>query len=143
MPQSVNFSNQHDYESISLMTMGTEVAGSVAAGASAFNAGLQGRSGLGSNIIGSAIGGLTEKAGNLAQMAQMPLNPMTEVLFRTTPQRQFVFDFLMAPSNRAESVAMDQIYKVLRFHAAPELTQYVAPLFRAPLLNVAYTPVGL
>jgi hypothetical protein len=68
-----------------------------------------------------------------ARMIQAPINPKIEVLFENTPQRTFMFDFLLAPSNEEESFAMDQIIRTLRFHASPELLSglpafmYVSP----------------
>jgi hypothetical protein len=115
MPQSVQFSNQHEYESISVMTLGTDIVGSAASGLP-----MPKKTNDLGDLVAGGISGVLQRGGNLAQLAQTPLNPMSEILFRTTPQRGFTFDWLLAPSNRAESVAMDQIYRVLKFHAAPE-----------------------
>lgn len=135
MPQSLQFTDQHEYQSIDVMTQATEIVGSIV------NSGTQGpvnRKGwgalaYGADFLGGAAAAFIEKGGTAAALAQVPLNPMTEILFRTTPQRQFVFDFLMAPTSRKDSVAMDQIYKVLKFHARAELKNDVGiPLYRSP-----------
>lgn len=134
MPQSLQFITRAEYEDISLLSLGTEIVSSGVNSGGHLSRGWQARP-IGSGVAGTVAGaftGILEKGGNLAQLAQTPLNPLTEILFRTTPQREFVFDFLMAPSNRKESEALDQIYKVLKFHQAPELTSYALPLFRSP-----------
>jgi hypothetical protein len=130
MPQSVQFTNQHDYEDISLVTLGTEVAGGMAGYGGSMARGLNGLNA--STIVGNIIEAPLQKGQNLAQLGQIPLNPMIEILYRTTPQRQFVFDFLLAPQNRAETLVLDQIYKTLRFHSAPEFDKYFLPLYTSP-----------
>jgi hypothetical protein len=127
MPQSVQYTNSHEYEAISVLTLGTEVAGSIV------NRGPTPQLGGFAGLFLNGVAGLIERGGNLGQMAQTQLNPMTEVLYRTTPQRTFVFDFLMAPSNLAESDALDQIHRTLRFHAAPEYADFLSvPFLKAP-----------
>lgn len=132
MPQSVVYSNQHEYTPLDLLTLGKEVAGGAADFTKGVYDGMRGKRG---NVFNPStlIDAIGKKFSSVSAMAQLPLNPITEVLYRTTPQRQFTFDFLLAPSNRAESIALDQIYKTLRFHAAPELTtNYVMPLYKSP-----------
>lgn len=130
MPQSVQYTNQHEYTNLDLMTLSTEIVGS------GVSAAMKGKRGYDRKPGGGDLGllpAILERGSQFSALAQVPLNPLTEVLYRTTPQRQFLFDFLLAPSNRAESVALDQIYKTLRFHAAPELTtNYIMPLYKSP-----------
>jgi hypothetical protein len=60
----------------------------------------------------------------LAPEIKYQLSPAVEVLYSNTLQREFIFDFLLAPRNARDSEAMHQIYKTLRFHAAPERQPY-------------------
>jgi hypothetical protein len=109
MPSTLNFVNRHEYSDIRLVE---EAA----------------------NLIGYTPPSVGVK---IAQLGQHPVNPLTEVLYKTTPQRNFIFEFLMAPSNEKESVALKQIYDVLRFHAAPEFTSIslwgpTVPFYKSP-----------
>jgi hypothetical protein len=114
MPSPLVYTTENKYEDISL----TAMAGSVGVGA------LQGlvsaipiaRS-IGSNLIGAT----GQVIGTAAKLAGYPINPRVEVLFSTTPQRQFNFEVLMAPRNEEESQSIQRIITTLRFHAAPEL----------------------
>jgi len=123
MPSSeLTFTDLHEYENLSL----TKFAGSVAGGVAklAGNAigglvsGLRGRPGGGGGSIIDAVG---NNIGSVGQLVGSPLNPKVEVLFSNTFQREFSFDFLFAPANEKESIALEQIIRTIRFHAAPEL----------------------
>ena len=124
-PQTMQYVQRNDYADISL----TNMAGRVSQ--FALNTGL--------GLIGGAIGAVNGSLGNaiigigdvFAEGAQIaaqgaalvgaPINPKVEYLFRNTPQREFLFDFMFAPENQKDSIAMEQIIKTLRFHAAPEI----------------------
>lgn len=119
MPNSeLTFTDAHDFENISL----TKFGGSVLSGGGRMLAGVAGIFGgaIINNLV-DAAGGLAGTIGNVAQVSGAPVNPKVEVLFANTFQREFSFDFLMAPSNEKESEAIKQIIKTFRFHAAPEL----------------------
>jgi hypothetical protein len=84
------------------------------------------------NVDGTIIGTAFALAG-------YPINPRIEVLFSNTTQRQFNFEFLMAPRSEKESLTMKEIIKTLRFHAAPEIqaftlgnTNFGVPTFIPP-----------
>lgn len=86
---------------------------------------------------GDAIGKFFNSAGNIIgtsfALAGNPINPRIEVLFSQTPQRQFNFEFLLAPRSEYESKALKEIVKTLRFHAAPEIdTKFLVPTFIPP-----------
>jgi len=87
---------------------------------------------------GAAAGGnLVDTAGNVIgtgfALAGYPINPRIEVLFSNTTQRQFNFEFLMAPRSENESKIMKEIIKTLRFHAAPEIDNVaIIPTFIPP-----------
>lgn len=74
----------------------------------------------------AGVGQALDTAGNVintgAQLAGAPINPRVEVLFATTPLRDFQFEFLMVPRNEEESKTIAEIVKTLRFHAAPEIS---------------------
>lgn len=125
MPSSLVYSSQNKYEEISM----TAIAGNVG------KAGMQGGAGL---VVGAisktyadslkrgAAGKSTSSAtgnplGTVSSIAGYPINPRVEVLYSTTPQREFVFEILLAPRSETESIAAEQIIKALRYHAAPEI----------------------
>ena len=122
MPSSVVFTTQAEYENISLTGLVKSVVSSGLNGVGGFARGASmGGSSLGEQILTNAISGITNKAGQVAALGQMPFNPRVEVLYANTPQRGFQFDFLLAPSSEKESETIHQIYQTLRFHQAPEV----------------------
>lgn len=106
MPTPLVFNSQNIYEDISM----TALAGNI--GVSLANL-----VPFGGSIASSIIGGGSQGA----QIFGSPINPAVEVLFATTMLRQFTFEFMMAPRNKAEADAMTQIIKAFRFYSAPEL----------------------
>ena len=121
MPNSeLTFTDLHHYDDVSL----TKFAGSVAGGVAKFVGGLGVGRVLGA-AAGSQVGGIVDSLGNLvgnvAQITGSPLNPKIEVIFSNTTQREFTFEFSFAPANEKESIALEQIVRTIRFHAAPEL----------------------
>ena len=79
------------------------------------------------NIVKSPLSGLSTAARTIIEgvetggkLAGLMINPMTEVLFSNTAQRQFQFDFLFAPESREETQNLYNIIRALRFHTAPE-----------------------
>ncbi len=122
MPSSeLTFTDLHEYDNLSLTKFAGSVAGGVAklAGGAigGLVSGLRGQPGGGGSIV-DAIG---NNIGAVGQLVGSPLNPKVEVLFSNTFQREFAFDFLFAPANEKESIALEQIIRTIRFHAAPEL----------------------
>jgi hypothetical protein len=125
MPSSLVYSSQNKYEEISM----TAIAGNIG------KAGLQMAAGLATGAISQTLAGslkrgaagktlsdgLGNSIGTVASIAGYPINPRVEVLYSTTPQREFVFEILMAPKSENESIAVEQIIQALRFHAAPEI----------------------
>lgn len=108
MPNTVLFSQANHYEDISL----TNIVGGLGAAA-------------GRLISPSITAFLSTATGALqrgAQVAGAILNPMTEVLFSNTAQRQFQFEFLFAPESPEETQNLKNIIKALRFHSAPEFS---------------------
>lgn len=130
MPSTLTFNSQANYQEIDLTSIGTDV---LASGLNNMGAGAAFHSGNSFvDLFAGLIGGVGEAAQKLLAVGQNPINPMTEILFRTTPQRQFIFDFLMAPTCQDDSVALDQIIRTMRFHQAPEHSKFLGLLWTAP-----------
>ena len=70
-------------------------------------------------------------ASTTSKLLQSPINPAVEILFANTLVRQFTFEVLMAPRNEKESINMHSIIKTLRFHGAPEISDF-SSLFWIP-----------
>lgn len=132
MPSPVIYNQLNVYEEISLTSIMGQ-AGKLAAipigqAVGAATAAFVQRS-IASARRGAAAGGnLVNAAGSVIgtgfALAGYPINPRIEVLFSNTTQRQFNFEFLMAPRSEKESRAMKEIIKTLRFHAAPEIDAF-------------------
>lgn len=130
MPSPMTYTQLNAYEEISLTAIAGQVGklGALPVGmalGAAAGAFLQ-RSIDGARRGSNAAGNLIDAAGNIIgtgfALAGFPINPRIEVLFSNTPQRQFNFEFLMAPRNETESRSMKDIIRTLRFHAAPEIS---------------------
>lgn len=126
MPTPVLYNSQHLYEEVSLTSIGGNIGKLLTSGGVGAIAGLITRSfnasqrnaGRGRALYDSVRGVI----GTVGSLTGNPINPRVEVLFTNTPQRQFNFEFLMAPKSENESKVMKSIIEVLRFHAAPELS---------------------
>jgi hypothetical protein len=114
MPDTAVYTQINEYTEFSLADVGQSVLENIA------------------GIIGGpkvrAAGALGQAAGEVVgaalKLSGLPINPRVEVIFKNTPQRRFQFEWLFAPSNEAETLALDQIIRTLRFHAAPEVTPF-------------------
>ena len=134
MPSPMIYTNQNIYDDVSLTSimgqagkLGVGIVGqTLGAAAGAFFT----KSIESSRRAAGATGSLVNAGGNVIgtafALAGTPINPRIEVLFSTTPQRQFVFEFLMAPRNQEESQAMKNIIQTMRFHGAPEISSALA-----------------
>lgn len=75
--------------------------------------------------LGGKLGVAAQKAigaGMTAtRLAQAPINPAVEILYANTPQRQYVFEVLLAPRNEIESRTIKTIVQTLKFHGSPEI----------------------
>jgi hypothetical protein len=96
MPQGLIYRSDNVYENIELTSLGGKV-------------GIQGLD----RLAGAAATG--------SRLMQKPINPLVEILFANTLQRQFTFDLLLAPRNEEESRSIHKIYTTLKFHGSPEL----------------------
>lgn len=72
------------------------------------------------NIFNDSILGVTAAIGT-----KRSINPMVQVLYRSTNLRQFDFSFFMAPKSEKESRAIKNIVKKIRMFSAPEINEAV------------------
>lgn len=129
------YNGKNTYEEASLTALGGQLLTGILA------QGLGAKYGLSTGNIGNmedvvsgagrVLNGVGEVISTGAQLAGSPINPRVEVLFATTPLRDFQFEFLMIPRNEQEAKSIKDIVRTLRFHAAPELSlagfTYVPP----------------
>ena len=120
MPNTMVFTEENKYEDISLTAFAMRPLGvslSLAAGAAAAI--------TGSSAAAARAVRLSDPRGSFLGQAfainKTPINPRIEVLFSHRPQRQFVFEFMMAPKNEKESETIKNICNTFRYHAAPEI----------------------
>jgi outer membrane lipoprotein SlyB len=139
MPSTLVYSSQNAYEDISLTALGgTVIGGTISTAIGSFAGAVIGSlGGPAGSIVGGAIGGSIARntaslAPTISRVAGYPINPRVEILFSTTPQRQFVFEVLMAPRNVEESQSMQNIIQTLRLHAAPEIDPITSGLTFIP-----------
>jgi len=120
MPAQAKYTHENKYDEVSLTAFGAKAAAiGVGFGGSMIAGSARGAETIG-NLIGM-IGGAAKTIGQASSLLGFPINPRMEVLYTGTPQRQFIFEFLMAPKNQTESLAIKRIVDTLRFHAAPEV----------------------
>lgn len=138
MPSSVTFSNTNQYSDVSLTNLVEKTAGdtlftAVASQLSKFGEALG---------ITHVAGDLVNASGDLAALGGLPINPKIEVLFQTTTQRGFQFDFLFAPSTPQETDTLYNIIKTLRREAAPVSVSGI--FWRAPsTFNLSFLHNGV
>jgi len=120
MPNTMVFTEENKYEDISLTAFAMRPLGVALSLAGAAGAAI-----AGSSVAGSRAVRLSNPQGGLLGQAfainKTPINPRIEVLFSHRPQRQFVFEFMMAPKNEKESETIKNICNTFRYHAAPEI----------------------
>jgi hypothetical protein len=123
MPSPLVYTSIPRYDDISLTAIGGGILSSTASGI---------LSRVGGGLLGQIIGAAGANIGTVASLAGYPINPRIEIIYATTDQREFVFEFLMAPRNEAESAAVRNIIQTLRFHSAPELDPQTSGLTFIP-----------
>lgn len=119
MPSTVAFTTQNHYEDVSF----TEVVASGAKNIIGGAANMFGPAGRG--VAGAVSAGVDAVLGaaNLAgKLNNTPVNPRVEVMYTKTPQRTFDYTFLFAPDSDKESKMLERLIRMIRFHAAPEMT---------------------
>lgn len=128
MPSAIVHSSQNMYEEVSLTSIAGKVASVGVAALSGLALGAAGRSLTGASAAAAQASNIISQTGRVvsraASIAGYPINPRIEVLYSTTPQRQYVFEVLMAPRNEFESKSIDAIIRTLRYHGAPEIDAF-------------------
>lgn len=129
MPDTVTLTVVNDYDQVSLTEALGKAGLAIQAGAEMIGGELKavgGGAGPGTSEIG---GFLAEKTGNfgagitdvLLFSAGYAQNPQIELLFKSIQNREFLFDFKFVPKTQDEAIAIINIIKAFRFHAAPEI----------------------
>lgn len=135
MPNAeLTFNDTHDFENISLTKFGATVAAGGLQTFAALVGGILGGA-AGAAAGASGAGTATDSLSGVGQAAQIygrPINPKVEVLYANTMQREHRFDFILSPSSEKESLALRQIIRTLRYHAAPELKTGTQSFFWVP-----------
>lgn len=72
-------------------------------------------------IIGKAVGTGSETESILLNSLGTAINPQVEMLYKGTPNRQFIFEFKFQPRNSAEALEISKIITTFKMYAAPEL----------------------
>lgn len=131
MPTPVIYTSINEYEEASMTAMAGSLIAGVASTALSAMAGPETAAATAgwtaSDALRAASGSVSYVNNNAASVsraaafAKHPINPRVEVLFATTLLRQFNFEILMAPKSQQESLAMREIVRTLRQHAAPEV----------------------
>ena len=153
IPDSMSFTTQFDWQDASMTEMGgsllktgqqaggayqsakdlfmgkvTEAAKGLGQVASDLILNPSGKGGIGDAIVGTA---------------GFAVNPQIFVLFRGIDLRTFRFDFIFTPKTAAEAANVRNIIKAFRFHAAPEISQYMSRYYIAPsTFNVEFMYKG-
>jgi len=129
MPDTINVTVVNDYDQLSL-TQALGKAGLAAQSGAEIVGGELKAAGGGAGPGTAEIGGfLAEKTGNFGSgitdallfSAGYAQNPQIELLFKSIQNREFLFDFKFVPKTQDESVAIINIIKAFRYHAAPEI----------------------
>lgn len=82
---------------------------------------------FGAGVVAEAAARVAQKAGTgdltgfLLKSNGLAINPRIEVLYKSTANREFQFDFKFTPKNQKEMEQVLNIIKAFRFHAAPEM----------------------
>lgn len=135
MPQPMVYNTHNVYEDISLSALAGRLSVSGLANLSAYlrarGAGTRAAQRRAAAVVG-ILGVAGTAYGAASKLLASPVNPSVEILFSNTLQRAFTFEFLMAPKNARESLAIKEIIKTLRFHGAPEINPVLPINWIAP-----------
>lgn len=130
VPETMTSQLVNQYDSTSLTeAMGT--AGAIGEGIAAAGKSLSGEAGenstFGAGVMAEAAAKIAQGAGTgdlsgfLLKSNGLAINPRIEVLYKSTANREFQFDFKFTPKNQKEMEQVLNIIKAFRFHAAPEM----------------------
>ena len=147
MPDTLTMADSHDYDAISITdALGlTGIAQQVLGGSISTRAAVA--EGLGA--LGSRFGALGDRAGQAFVQSQgYAINPMLQIIYQGSKNREFEYTFKFAPRSQKEAEAVIQIIKTLRFHAAPEFikentgSRYFIPPSEFEIEHWYYSPSG-
>lgn len=125
MPEGINVSYDHDYDTISA-TNALGAVGGVLQGMNAYTNGGGDKHKIDPYVLEAAskvADRLGEDAGKLTfyGMSGLVVNPKMEVIYTSPKLRTFVFDFRLVPRSRNDSAAIAQIIRAFKYHAAPSI----------------------
>ena len=131
MPTPMVYTHNNIYEEISMTAFGVQTGKLMTSTIGKF---LGGMGMAGAMPQRSVLGPYGSQVLKTFQMVGSPINPKMEVLFSSTPQRQFNMEFLLAPKSEQESYIVKNIIDTLRYHAAPEIDSLLGlvPVFIPP-----------
>jgi hypothetical protein len=156
MPDTLAFTYAHDYDQLSMtaalgklgfalqtvqsledsasatiLAQGAKfgIGSGPAGGKTAGNASVAETVGVAAEAKGVVGAGFTQVALYSAGYAQ---NPQFEMLYRSTNNRQFQFQFNFVPTSKEEAAAIQDIIKTFRFHAAPEIAPTAGGRYLVP-----------
>jgi hypothetical protein len=124
-PDTLVYGYNNQWETVSLR----EKFGVLADGVSAFQDIKKGDFGSAAALLtpylskGLGLGDATSQRNTLMAMMGFPINPVNEVLFKETQQRQFTMRFKLYPQTAKETEEIFNIVEQFAFHAAPEYAQ--------------------
>ena len=153
MPDTIAFTYAHDYDQLSMtaalgkLGFTLQTVQSLEDSATATIKEFGAKSGMGSSPfsalnapVAEIAGAAAEKTGAVgAGFSQVALysagyaqNPQFEMLYRSTNNRQFQFQFNFVPTSKEEARVIQNIIKTFRFHAAPEIAPTAGGRYLVP-----------
>lgn len=126
MPRPLIYNTNNVFEDISLTALAGRLGVTATDAGRGFASAFAGRTASAIqgalSVAGAITSGIASQLARQVSMVNMtPINPSIEILFSNTTQRQFVFEFLLAPRSESESLAVKKIIQTIRYHAAPEI----------------------
>jgi len=126
IPDTVNFQYNSGYTNLSLQQVAEEVAG--AAGST----GLPIISQLG-KMASLGLSAATSNAAKLALKSQgLAINPQQQLLFDGIDFRSYQMAFTFTPYSADEAATVNEIIKLFKYHAAPQITNSGGGMFFIP-----------
>lgn len=146
MPETLSMGDSHDYDSISV-TDALGLAGIVANFAGG-KADLLAKERI--LTFAQRAGGVGERAAeSFIQSQGYAINPMLQIIYQGSKNREFEYTFKFAPRSKVEAETVINIIKTLRFHAAPEFiknaggSRYFIPPSEFEIEHWYLTPEGV
>lgn len=142
LPQAITFTDQADYENVSLGAVGGVAEGLLNRGASAANT-IAAAAREGTSVLSDLVTGNTGAAGEAARLAvtriaqaapgpagdvassflRVAINPNKRTLFRSVNIREFAFQFKMIANSAREAQEIENIIRVFRKELYPSVVE--------------------